>query len=261
MQLLANDELTCLSGSIVLQPKTLRNKMIEEMINNKKEKSERSGRNELLVIPPTNAFENIDCMEMLKKCPDKHFDLAIVDPPYGIGAAKEKPHNGWKDWGIKEWDNDSPPEEYFEELFRVSKNQVVWGANHFISKMPHDSSCWLIWDKGQRNFSLADGELAWASFNKAVRIYEYARGKALTENKIHPTQKPVALYRWILKRYAKAGDLILDTHVGSGSSLVACIEGGFDYYGCEIDKDYYNAAQKRIDRAFRKYELFENEAV
>lgn len=217
---------------------------------------------ETLVIPPPNTFLNIDCMELMKKCPDGYFDLAIVDPPYGIGAAKEKPHNGWKDWGIKEWDNDSPPVEYFNELFRTSKNQIIWGANHFISKMPNDSSCWLIWDKGQRNFSLADAELAWTSFDKAVRIYEYARAKALAEGKIHPTQKPVSLYRWILKRYAKAGDKILDTHVGSGSSLIACIEGGFNYWGTEIDKDYYEAAKKRIARAFRQYDLnFNDEAA
>lgn len=224
--------------------------------------ADNDGRFDAFVIPPPNSFLNIDCMELMKKCPDGYFDLAIVDPPYGIGAAKEKPHNGWKDWGTKEWDNDSPPEEYFNELFRVSKNQIIWGANHFISKMPNDSSCWLIWDKGQRNFSLADAELAWTSFDKAVRIYEYARGKALAEGKIHPTQKPVSLYRWILKRYAKAGDLILDTHVGSGSSLIACIEGGFHYYGTEIDKDYYEAAKKRIATAFRQFDLnFNDEAA
>jgi len=229
--------------------------MITKNIKHPKNQTDKSVPFDAFVIPPPNSFLNIDCMQLMKKCPDGYFDLAIVDPPYGIGAAKEKPHNGWKDWGIKEWDNDSPPEEYFNELFRISKNQIIWGANHFISKMPNDSSCWLIWDKGQRNFSLADAELAWTSFDKAVRIYEYARAKALAEGKIHPTQKPVSLYRWILKRYAKAGDKILDTHVGSGSSLIACIEGGFNYWGTEIDKDYYEAAKKRIARAFRQYDL------
>jgi len=119
---------------------------------------------------PFLSLFHADCMEIMKQYPDKYFDLAIVDPPYGIGAAKEKPHNGWQDWGIKEWDNESPKVEYFIELKRVSKNQIIWGANHFISKMPFDSSCWLIWDKGQRDFSLADGEMAWTSFSKAMRI-------------------------------------------------------------------------------------------
>ena len=133
-------------------------------------------------------FYLCDNIEFMKTKPDKYYDLAIVDPPYGIGAAKEKPHNGWKDWGIKEWDNQSPNAEYFEQLFRVSKEQIIWGANHFISKIPFDSSCWLIWDKGQRNFSLADGEMAWTSFKKAMRIYTISRAKALQEGKRHPTQ-------------------------------------------------------------------------
>jgi site-specific DNA-methyltransferase (adenine-specific) len=212
------------------------------------------------VIPPTNTFENIDCMEMLRKCPDKHFDLAIVDPPYGIGAGKEREHNGWKDYGQKEWDNKIPDKEYFEQLFRVSKNQIIWGGNYFTDYLPAKMG-WVVWDKGQRDFSLADGELAWTSFDKALRIIDYPRALANQKDKIHPTQKPVFIYRQILNRYVKAGDLILDTHVGSGSSIIACIESGFNYYGCEIDKDYYDAARKRIARAFRRYELFENEAV
>ena len=191
-------------------------------------------------------IRNIDCIELMKQYADNHFDLAICDPPYGIGAAKEKPHNGWKDWGIKEWDNQSPNAEYFEQLFRVSKNQIVWGANHFISKMPKDSSCWLIWDKGQRDFSLADGEMAWTSFDKAMRIKTYSRAKALQEGKIHPTQKPVSLYKWQLDLFAKQGDLILDTHLGSGSIAIACHYEGFDLVASEIDKEYYDKALKRI---------------
>ena len=193
-----------------------------------------------------NRLYNMDCMEGMKQFPDKYFDLAIVDPPYGIGAGKEKPHNGWKDYGVKQWDNESPNQEYFNNLFRVSKNQVVWGANHFISKMPIDFSCFIIWDKGQRNFSLADGEMAWTSFKGAARFFNYSRAKALQEGKIHPTQKPIALYKWLLKNYAKEGDKILDTHVGSASSLIACYDMGFDYIGFEIDKEYYEAACKRI---------------
>ncbi len=194
-----------------------------------------------------NQLYLMDCMEGMKQFPDKYFELAIVDPPYGIGAGKEKPHNGWKDYGIKQWDNASPNKEYFDELFRVSQNQVIWGANHFISKIPYDFSCFLIWDKGQRDFSLADGEMAWTSFKKAARFFDYSRGQALQEGKIHPTQKPVALYKWLLMNYAKQGDKILDTHVGSASSLLACYDMGFDYIGFEIDEDYYKAAQKRIE--------------
>jgi site-specific DNA-methyltransferase (adenine-specific) len=199
---------------------------------------------------------NIDCLEYMATLPDKAFDLAVVDPPYGIGAAKEKPHNGWADWGIKQWDNESPNNEYFTELMRVSKNQIVWGANHFISKMPYDSSCWLIWDKGQRDFSLADGEMAWTSFRKAMRIKTYSRAKALQEGKIHPTQKPVAIYDWILRNYAKQGQRILDTHLGSGSSAIAAHYFGCDFVGCEIDVDYFNAAKERFDRETRQVAMF-----
>lgn len=223
---------------------------------------------DLRVIPPINTFENIDCMEMLKKCPDKHFDLAIVDPPYGIGLVKTEAGN----WGIRNhsncdtkmtWDFEKPTKEYIEELMRVSKNQIIFGANHFSEILPN-STCWLVWDKANGENYFADCELAWTSFKSAVRKIKVQWGGANSHRegkRIHPTQKPIALYRWILYKYAKKGDLILDTHVGSGSSIVACIEGGFNYYGCEIDKDYYEAARRRIERAFRKYELFENEAV
>ena len=189
-----------------------------------------------------------DNMEYMKGISDKYFDLACVDPPYGIGAAKEKPHNGWADWGVKQWDNESPKAEYFNELFRVSKKQIIWGANHFISKMPFDSSCWLIWDKGQRDFSLADGEMAWTSFSKAMRIKTYSRAKALQEGKIHPTQKPIQLYEWIYLNYAKEGMKILDTHLGSGSSAIAAhkVNMNLEFVGIEIDEEYYNNAVKRI---------------
>jgi len=195
-------------------------------------------------------------MDGMKQFPDKYFELAIVDPPYGIGAGKEKPHNGWKDYGIKHWDNQSPDKAYFEELFRVSQNQIIWGANHFISKISRDFSCFIIWDKGQRDFSLADGEMAWTSFKKAARFFNYSRARALQEGKIHPTQKPVALYKWLLKNYAKQGDKILDTHVGSASSLIACHQMNFDYIGFEIDKEYFEKAQKRIADEMAQISLF-----
>ena len=202
-------------------------------------------------------YFNEDCMVGMARYPDKHFDLAIVDPPYGIGAGKEKPHNGWKDYGIKHWDNESPDKAYFKELFRVSQNQIIWGANHFISKIPKDFSCFIIWDKGQRNFSLADGEMAWTSFKKAARFFDYSRAKALQEGKIHPTQKPVALYKWLLTNYAKEGDLILDTHVGSASSLIACYDMGFDAVGFELDEDYYNESKQRLERFMKQVTLFD----
>ena len=205
-----------------------------------------------------NEFYNMDCMDGMKQFPDKYFELAIVDPPYGIGAGKEKPHNGWKDYGIKHWDNQSPNKTYFKELFRVSQNQIIWGANHFISKMPKDFSCFIIWDKGQRNFSLADCEMAWTSFKKAARIFNYSRARALQEGKIHPTQKPIALYEWLLTNYAKPGDKILDTHVGSASSLIACHNYGFEYIGFEIDPDYYKAAKERLEAVKNQVSMFAN---
>jgi site-specific DNA-methyltransferase (adenine-specific) len=204
-----------------------------------------------------NRIYNMDCMEGMKQFPDKYFELAIVDPPYGIGAGKEKPHNGWKDYGIKHWDNQSPDKAYFEELFRVSQNQIIWGANHFISKISRDFSCFIIWDKGQRNFSLADGEMAWTSFRKAARIFDYSRARALQEGKIHPTQKPVALYKWLLNNYAKKGDKILDTHLGSGSSVIACYDMQFEYIGFEIDKEYFDLANKRIERHKAQMNIFD----
>jgi len=189
-------------------------------------------------------------MEAMKDMSDNQFDLAIVDPPYGIGANKEKQHNGWKDYGHKEWDNKIPEKKYFIELFRISKNQIVWGGN-YMTEYLKASMGWILWDKGQRDFSLADGELAWTSFHRALRIFDMPRGAALADannngGKIHATQKPVKLYEWLLMNYAKEGDTILDTHLGSGSIAIACHNLGYDLTGYEIDKDYYEAAQKRI---------------
>jgi len=225
-------------------------------------------RFDAVVIPPTNTFENIDCMEMLRKCPPKHFDLAIVDPPYGLGSRLTE---GGKKGGmgslrklddgkVTKWDS-PPPQEYFEQLFRVSKNQIIWGGNYFLDYLYANDGL-IIWDKMNGTNSLADAEIAWKSLPGTTRIFRMHHFSEGYDKKIHPTQKPTKLYKWLLNRYAAAGDLILDTHVGSGSSIIACIEGGFNYYGCEIDKDYYDAAMKRIGRAFRKYELeFGNEAV
>jgi site-specific DNA-methyltransferase (adenine-specific) len=231
-----------------------------------------------MVIPPANTFENIDCMEMLTKCPDKHFDLAIVDPPYGLNIGKRNGSIGQKKGqGIitrykwKDWDASPPSSKYFNELFRASKNQIIFGANYFTKELPA-SKCWLVYDKKQpEGVTFAMAELAYTSFDVSTKVIRGKRSEmqncvsnnnvvGRTNAKIHPAQKPIFLYRWILQKFAKPTDLILDTHVGSGSSIVACIEGGFNYYGCEIDKDYYEAAQKRIARAFRKYEMeFKND--
>ena len=203
---------------------------------------------------------NEDNMALMARYDDNHFDLAIVDPPYGINANKEKEHNGWKDYGIKEWDKSIPKKEYFDELFRVSKNQIVWGGN-YMTEFLIPKMCWLLWDKGQRDFSLADGELAWTSFDKAMRIFTMARGAALSDankngGKIHPTQKPVKLYEWLLINYAKEGDKILDTHLGSGSIAIACHNLGFDLTACELDKEYYDAAMKRLSDHKKQMKLF-----
>lgn len=204
------------------------------------------------VIQP-NSFINGDCMEFMRTCPPNFFDLAIVDPPYGLknalvqgGTWASKYKKDDADWDV------SPPEEYFEQLFRVSKDQIIWGGNYF--NLP-PTRCMLIWDKKAQMETLADFEYAWTSFDKNAKIFRHVRNT--NEKRIHICEKPVALYRWILKRYAKAGDLILDTHVGSASSLIACTELGFSYVGFEIDKEYYEMAKSRLGRATRKYELFE----
>jgi site-specific DNA-methyltransferase (adenine-specific) len=197
---------------------------------------------------------HIDCMEYLATLPDKAFELAIVDPPYGIGMDGNNNWSGSKH-EKKAWDNKPPSEDYFSELFRVSKNQIIWGANHFIDKIKTGSPCWLVWDKKNDGFSFADGELAWTSFHKAVRFFRFARGEQ-TDNRIHPTQKPTRLYEWILANYAKPGDKILDTHLGSGSSAIACNSLDFEMVGCELDKDYYDQACKRIEHHTKQMRLF-----
>ena len=219
---------------------------------------------------------NCDCMELMAKYPDGYFELAIVDPPYGINAdkaqnaaaearikanGKSKAGRGWKSYKQTEWDNTIPDTEYFKELKRVSKNQIVWGGNYMTEHLP-PSMGWILWDKGQRDFSLADGELAWSSFNKALRIFELSRGRSLANNnkeggRIHPTQKPVALYKWLLDNYAKEGDKILDTHLGSGSSRIACYDFKFDFVGCELDKEYFDAMEDRFKKHISQQTIFD----
>jgi site-specific DNA-methyltransferase (adenine-specific) len=201
---------------------------------------------------------NRDCMEAMKEMPDKAFDLAIVDPPYGDtlvqggycagkggGVAKNRDYNNAL------WKQKAPDFDYFNYLKRVSKNQIIWGANHFGNMPP--SSCWVVWDKVNGKSHFADCELAYCSFETTVRKFEFMWSGMLQQNmkekehRIHPTQKPVQLYKWLLQNYAKEGDKILDTHLGSGSIAIACYDMGFDLTGYEIDADYYNAAVKRLE--------------
>jgi len=212
-------------------------------------------------------LRNCDNMELMAKFEDNHFDLAIVDPPYGIGEDGAKNHTRDKAakatrYIAKNWDNNPPQTEYFKELKRVSKNQIIWGANHFIENIPNaNSSCWIVWDKDNTG-DFADSELAWTSFKSAVRNFKHRWNGMLQENmknkehRIHPTQKPKALYKWLLQKYAKEGDKILDTHLGSGSIAIACHEMGFDLVGCELDKDYYKAMMERIELETRQQDLF-----
>ena len=203
---------------------------------------------------------NEDCVEGLKRFSDNHFDLAIVDPPYGIGAGsvnfqsgtRKKPSKFHK---INDWDNAIPTAEYWEQLFRVSKNQIVWGGN-YMTEYLKPSSCWLIWDKMQE-FSGAVFEMAWASFTSPAKAFRMSRVEAYTnQSKIHPTQKPTRLYEWILHNYAKPNDLILDTHLGSGSSRIAAYKGGFNFVGFEIDQEYYEKQEKRFNDFKSQLRLF-----
>jgi len=210
-------------------------------------------------------FYNIDCIEFMKTKPDNYYNLAIVDPPYGIGMDGGNIGGNncgkAKDYTQKDWDKEPPPIEYFNELMRVSKNQIIWGANHFISRMPFDSSCWIIWDKDNSG-NFADCEMAWTSFNTAVRKYKFRWNGMLQQNmkdkeiRIHPTQKPKDLYRWTLKNYAKDGNKILDTHGGSMSIALACDMENFDLDICEIDTEYFEAGQKRYNEFKQQITMF-----
>ena len=208
-------------------------------------------------------LHNGDCMEAMRKMPDNAYELAITDPPYGINAAKMNMGKGsCIDTGKvakKSWDSSAPEPDYFDELQRVSKNQIIWGANHFIDSIPFacNSSCWCIWDKKDYNSDFADGEMAWTSFRSVMKIFQRARATGGDQkNKIHPTQKPVALYKWLLQNYAKKGDKILDTHLGSGSIALACWDMGFELTGYELDEDYFNSACERLENHTAQGQLF-----
>lgn len=222
-------------------------------------------------------YYNMDCMKGMKEFPDKYFDLAIVDPPYGGGGgsgiksqeedlaggstntisvkrtggtwAKKYRIGGYPSGdktnaNITHWDF-APDKSYFDELFRVSKNQIIWGGNYFY--LP-PTRCFLVWRKISisENFSMAMCEYAWTSFNDNAKVFECVPQGNKNMKRFHPTQKPIALYEWILNRYAKEGDIILDTHVGSASSLIACYRANHKYVGFELDEQYYKLSKQRL---------------
>jgi site-specific DNA-methyltransferase (adenine-specific) len=194
----------------------------------------------------------MDCMELMKEYPDKHFDLAIVDPPYGINIAKEKPRvSGRWNYIPKQWDSAIPDKRYFEELERVSKERVIWGGNYF--PLP-PSRCWIVWDKEQPVDNFSDAELAWTSLDEVVSMFRFSF--AANKDKIHPTQKPVALYRWLLANYAKVGMKILDTHLGSMSHAIAAHYSGVHLTGCELDPDYFAAGIARVKAETAQMDMF-----
>ena len=205
---------------------------------------------------------NEDCLQAMKAMQDKQFDLAIVDPPYGIdlanmnmGAGKSKKASKIENrkWKPKDWDKNTPTKEYFDELFRVSKNQIVWGGNYF--ELP---PCYgyVIWDKEiPEGLSFSDCEMAWHTFKKAARMFRYS-AYLDKKSKFHPTQKPVKLYKWLLDKYAEKGQTVLDTHLGSGSIAVACWDMGFDLTAYEIDKEYYDKACKRFEQHSKQMQLW-----
>ena len=202
-----------------------------------------------------------DSLEAMKAMPDKCYDLAIVDPPYGINWMEQikNPNEGkkWKSYPVKDWDSEPPSKDYLNELFRVSKNQIIWGANYFISNIDNSNTpCWVIWDKCQE-FSGAVFEMAWTSFKSPAKAFRMSRVEAYCNQiKIHPTQKPVALYQWCLEKYAKPGDRILDTHLGSGSIAIACHDMKYDLDGWELDPDYFAAAKARLETHQQQQQLF-----
>ena len=206
---------------------------------------------------------NIDCMEYMATIPDNHYDLAVVDPPYGIdlanmnmgvGKSKKASKIQNRKWEAKDWDKETPNQHYFNYLFRVSKNQIIWGGNYFDLRPCKN---YIIWDKKiPQGLSFADCEMAWTSYDKAPKMFRYSAylDKA---NKFHPTQKPVKLYDWIYKNYLPQGGKVIDTHLGSGSNAIAAYKAGnIDFVGCEIDKDYFDAAMKRYKDFTAQQRLF-----
>lgn len=216
---------------------------------------------------PISEVYNEDCLIGMKRYPDKYFELAIVDPPYGIGEDGRNNHTrgvlcNSKDYKSKSrYDNEIPSTEYFKELKRVSVNQIIWGGNYFIEHLD-STPCFIVWDKENGENDFADCELAWSSFNTAVRKVNIKWHGMLQhdmlnkEERIHPNHKPIKLYKWILINYAKEGNKIIDTHMGSQSSRIAAFNMGFDYYGWEIDKEYFDKGNKRFKEQTMQMKIF-----
>jgi site-specific DNA-methyltransferase (adenine-specific) len=204
---------------------------------------------------------NEDNMLLMSRYPDNYFDLAIVDPPYGLGIDGQKesicknPKHNRKKHETKGWDNAIPTNEYFNELKRVSKNQIIWGGNYFTEFLK-PTKAWIFWYKGQNDLTMSDGEMAWTSFDTVTRQIEINRASLISQNTFHPTEKPYKLYKWLLDKYAKNGDKILDTHLGSGSIAIACHEYGFELTACELDTEYFDKAVERIKNHVSQQKLF-----
>jgi len=211
-------------------------------------------------MPSEIKLFNQDCMEAMKQMPNKAFDLAIVDPPYGLNMAKERPRKDGRFAHNKPrtWDENIPDQSYFNDIYRVSKNQIIWGGNYY--GLPPTQG-FIFWYKHNPVDNFSDGEYAWTSFQRPAKCFNFRyygnlEGHTSAPDKIHISQKPIALYKWLLKNYAKEGDKILDTHLGSGSIAIACYDMGFDLTGYEIDKEYYDAAVKRLENHKKQLTLF-----
>mgnify|MGYP003954863371 CR=1 FL=1 len=215
-------------------------------------------------MPLDIIFENEDFAIINKDAGINTHPTPGEDGRKGVRTSPSRPNSYLREpkYKAKGWDSNSPDEEYFNELIRVSKNQIIWGANHFISKIPYDSSCWVVWDKKNEGTDFADCELAWTSFKTAVRKFKWKWAGMLQQNmsnkqqRIHPTEKPIQLYQWLLKKYAKEGDLILDTHLGSASIAIACHREKFSLVGCELIEEYYLAGLKRLENEQMQTTLF-----
>lgn len=207
------------------------------------------------MTPERNTIIHGDCLAVMKTWPDKCIDLILTDPPYGIdyGARLKgkgdgnggSDKHGWKSYGAPTWDKERPHPDVFSEMLRVSKHQIIWGGNYFADLLPA-SMGWLCWDKGQREFSLADGELAWTSYDKAMRIFTYSRATAMKDGKEHPTQKPVDLFAWCLRDRITGGGIVCDPFLGSGTTALVCEKMGISYVGIEVEKAYVEIAERRV---------------
>lgn len=214
-----------------------------------------------------NKIHHADCLDFMKQLPDKCIDLVLTDPPYGIGESSNNNKSRGKltqakDYGLKDWDDFAPSKEVFDEIMRVSKNQIIFGANHFIDKIPYPSSSWIVWDKVNYGNDFADCELAWTSHKSAVRKFEFQWNGMLQgdmknkEIRIHPTQKPRQLFVMILEKYAEKGQLVFDMFSGSGTTALACHDLGLDFICVEKDADYHAASVKRLEQHQRQGKLF-----